>query len=219
MEGATTGAYTVDHENLILHPLDSKEGVTYAMTWTDNDNMSLKPLADKDTPPGQTDDAMLKVLTMQLHRLNADEQISQQTIESEKNNLTPKPTPASESEDCVSHVKQLTLGMTMYSEDYDEVYPTNTWQSSIEPYVKDRSYFNCPERTKAGATDGYAMSNALVGTKAQAISNPATEAAIFDADLPGPNAVGSLINDLPKPPRHSKGNTVGYVDGHTTSVP
>jgi len=58
---------------------------------------------------------------------------------------------------CTSNLKQLGLGMLMYIQDYDERYPfggwrpngdgTNEWQNTIQPYIKSKGVFQCPETT------------------------------------------------------------------------
>jgi prepilin-type N-terminal cleavage/methylation domain-containing protein/prepilin-type processing-associated H-X9-DG protein len=72
---------------------------------------------------------------------------------------------------CLSNVKQLTLGMIMYAQDYDEVFPqwhwdcsfnapsctagggflpianngVSLWWNAIYPYVKNAGVYNCPD--------------------------------------------------------------------------
>ena len=65
---------------------------------------------------------------------------------------------------CLSNVKQLTLGMVMYSQDYDETFPqwnwgqqyaggsgpgveiwNNLWVNAIYPYVKNGQVYGCPD--------------------------------------------------------------------------
>jgi len=56
---------------------------------------------------------------------------------------------------CLSNVKQLTLGMLMYVQDYDEYLPwaylsdganTWTWRCMTRPYVKNSQLFLCPSK-------------------------------------------------------------------------
>lgn len=63
---------------------------------------------------------------------------------------------------CMSNLKQLGLGVMQYIQDYDEryvlvrsVYPTAngagvTWQSLIQPYVKNTQVTGCPDNPKQG---------------------------------------------------------------------
>lgn len=67
---------------------------------------------------------------------------------------------------CTSNVRQLTLGMNMYAQDYDETYPqwqwdrhfvgasgantfpnnaTTVWWNAIYPYVRNHQIFTCPD--------------------------------------------------------------------------
>lgn len=64
---------------------------------------------------------------------------------------------------CTSNIRQLTLGMNMYAQDYDETYPewkwdlhyaggspfpnnaTTVWWNAIYPYVKNSQIFTCPD--------------------------------------------------------------------------
>ncbi len=71
---------------------------------------------------------------------------------------------------CLSNLKQLTLGVMMYTDDYDEVLPWDdldydgsgddsygdgTWRGMIMPYVKNTQIFMCPSRTfETRAFDG-----------------------------------------------------------------
>jgi len=63
---------------------------------------------------------------------------------------------------CLSNVKQITLGIMMYAQDYDEILPyasrfgtagtPPTWDVGLQPYVKNTQLFICP--SNAG-TRGY----------------------------------------------------------------
>lgn len=54
---------------------------------------------------------------------------------------------------CKSNLKQLGIAISMYTQDYDEVYPTglqqnwwdNTWYRIVTPYVKNLQVFRCPD--------------------------------------------------------------------------
>jgi prepilin-type N-terminal cleavage/methylation domain-containing protein/prepilin-type processing-associated H-X9-DG protein len=56
---------------------------------------------------------------------------------------------------CLSNLKQLGLGVTMYAQDYDEMLPDGWsysadkktlwwWQDSVRPYVKNEAVYSCP---------------------------------------------------------------------------
>ena len=81
---------------------------------------------------------------------------------------------------CLSNIKQLTLGMTMYAQDYDETFPqwnwgqssqyftndgTTIWWNAIYPYVKNAQVYVCPDnkyttKTKDDGAWGYFKANA-----------------------------------------------------------
>ncbi len=75
---------------------------------------------------------------------------------------------------CISNVKQLTLGMLMYVQDNDEYLPwayltdgtnTWTWRAMTRPYVKNNQLYLCPSR-KTGTPpvfDGTFPDNAQSG--------------------------------------------------------
>ncbi len=61
---------------------------------------------------------------------------------------------------CLSNTKQLGLAMQMYSQDYDEAYPTcldganssaiyKTWDDAIAPYTKNDQMFICPSAERS----------------------------------------------------------------------
>ena len=83
---------------------------------------------------------------------------------------------------CMSNVKQLGMGVTMYLQDYDESSPSDTRVSSntgvrwyplagqptylLEPYVKSTAAFRCPSVT-ANWTTWYGYNNAIGRTPAE----------------------------------------------------
>jgi prepilin-type N-terminal cleavage/methylation domain-containing protein len=68
---------------------------------------------------------------------------------------------------CLSNMKQLGLGLKMYSQEYDESYPRCSfigmdynWRNAIDPYVKNIDVYACPStpagRRRDGAGSAYA---------------------------------------------------------------
>ena len=58
---------------------------------------------------------------------------------------------------CLSNLKQIGLGVMMYVQDYDEMYPktydgTSFWWKTLQPYVKSEQVFYCPSSPFSGAT-------------------------------------------------------------------
>ncbi len=63
---------------------------------------------------------------------------------------------------CLSNVKQIGLGVIMYCQDYDEMYPkydttavstNDSWHEVIQPYIKNTQILRCP--SLPGASLGY----------------------------------------------------------------
>jgi prepilin-type N-terminal cleavage/methylation domain-containing protein/prepilin-type processing-associated H-X9-DG protein len=99
---------------------------------------------------------------------------------------------------CTSNVKQLTLGWSMYAQDYDEMvvpYSTNggstgaafRWNWLIQPYAKNIQILRCPSLS---AREGYAY-NFILGGNGRALASfpiPAQSPVFADAngnnDLP-----------------------------------
>ena len=60
---------------------------------------------------------------------------------------------------CASNMKQVSLAIMQYTQDYDETFPlANTglyqwspWNQAVLPYVKSLAVFNCPDDSSAGA--------------------------------------------------------------------
>jgi len=59
---------------------------------------------------------------------------------------------------CLNNVKQLTLGIMMYVQDYDETYPAaynyapvnpTTWMNPVMPYIKNDQVMKCPSGRKS----------------------------------------------------------------------
>jgi len=96
---------------------------------------------------------------------------------------------------CLSNVKQLTLGAIMYASDYDEKWPNSAngawtcpggyaiWAEQIHPYAKNSQIFVCPSASGTAAagcttpnnvpTLDYALNGSIAGQPASAINSPA----------------------------------------------
>jgi len=98
--------------------------------------------------------------------------------------------------ECLNNVRNLTVGLSLYVQDYDEYLPPmkSSWQfeNAIAPYVKSRHYFRCP------ATGLHYVPNpALSGTSLNSYTSPSTVEVLRDAK---PHADGL--------------STYSYLDGH-----
>lgn len=71
---------------------------------------------------------------------------------------------------CMSNLKQIGLGVMMYTQDYDETFPaaemmnnpTAMWYQVIDPYVKSKQVFVCPTAGKTSFSGSYGWN--LMGT-------------------------------------------------------
>lgn len=61
---------------------------------------------------------------------------------------------------CLSNIKQVTLGILQYTQDYDERYPVGQanatpnyfWPMAVAPYIKNTQILVCPSRSSSTAT-------------------------------------------------------------------
>jgi len=112
---------------------------------------------------------------------------------------------------CLSNMKQLCLAAMMYAQDWQQTLPSEEWPKQLEPYLKNRSVYQCP-----GAPDktiAFALNEALAGAKLNDLPRPAETVLFYESsvgeDVPfgGPDAV--LTES-----RHQGLITVGFADGH-----
>ena len=105
-------------------------------------------------------------------------------------------TPGTNETACLSNLKQMSLALTMYTQDYDERLPPMQsmagTQKCIEPYIRNRQVFNCPATTKP-----YKINTALSGKLLAVIAEPSKAVTFYDA-LPHQDTQFS----------------VAYLDGH-----
>lgn len=87
---------------------------------------------------------------------------------------------------CPSNLKQIALGMFMYSQDYDDKFPpaisgdeTVGWANALQPYLKSYQIFQCPVEPNPGQIDphsrsftDYWMNKNVEGIKIQLDINP-----------------------------------------------
>jgi len=102
---------------------------------------------------------------------------------------------------CRSHLKQIALGMIMFSVDYNGPAPdAATWQTDIQPYVKNTELCRCP------SGGDYEMNPALSRTNLMQLPNSPTTPLIYDAGFPNGT------------PPHADGWNVAFADGHCKTV-
>ena len=102
---------------------------------------------------------------------------------------------------CQSNLKQLSLGMLMYAQDYDQALPPQAnWQDVIYPYLRNEQIFNCPT-TQLGR-GSYQYNSVLDLRKLGTITQPGTSLMLWDTGFPS------------GPGPHNEGWNLAFVDGH-----
>jgi prepilin-type processing-associated H-X9-DG protein len=131
---------------------------------------------------------------------------------------------------CLSNLKQIGLGIQMYTQDYDEMLPVwgqtavgPYWVENVLPYIKNETMYICPsdrtgcvtsynpiESSYSMAHGGFSYANVC---SLAAIDRPSEKYLVGEAIagnrpyLCGPNA--SWVSD-----RHDEGSKVVFIDGH-----
>ena len=102
---------------------------------------------------------------------------------------------------CLSNEKQISLGILMYAQDYDEYLPAAaTYEMQIDPYTKNQMLFIRPStQIQPGS---YEYNSHLDGMYVRDLSRPAQTPILWDRDV----AIGSGP--------HNGGGNVGFTDGH-----
>jgi len=103
---------------------------------------------------------------------------------------------------CMSNLKQLSLAMLMYCQDYGERYPAprQDWAKVAEPYYKNRSILQCPVDPELPS---YALNGAVAGHSLSDVAAPAELVLLFESDDTKTVAY-----------RHNDGANYGFADGH-----
>lgn len=119
----------------------------------------------------------------------------------------------SDSDTCRDQMKQLALGMRMYSQDYDDVLPpADSWSEALMPYEKTKDAFTCPTLRKQGQEGGYAMNLALSGAKTGTIADSSNTPLLFESSSAGLGAFNPPSGMLTSP-RHGNDVWIAYADG------
>jgi len=117
---------------------------------------------------------------------------------------------------CPENLKKLYTAAMLYADSWDGMLPpADRWEDALKETLADPNAVNCP--AVSGGSHGYAMNAELGGQRVSDLKDPGSIPLFFDADLPGPNAHGSVRN-VPRPGRHAGRNTVIYLDGQTKSL-
>jgi prepilin-type N-terminal cleavage/methylation domain-containing protein/prepilin-type processing-associated H-X9-DG protein len=131
---------------------------------------------------------------------------------------------------CASNLKQITLGLLMYAQDYDERFPieffgwgdiTPTWREVTVPYIKNTQVYQCPSESAWTWTYGMdpnwtVWNGGYYGEtlKLAKFERPAETLLVGenrDNDWPV-NIPGSTYGAIQL--RHNEGANCSFVDGH-----
>jgi prepilin-type processing-associated H-X9-DG protein len=115
---------------------------------------------------------------------------------------------------CASNLKQLSLGLMMYVQDYDDkMPPAGVWATVIVPYTKNSQLYVCP--TRPDVASAYAFNQKLSGRVMAKVASPAASPMLFESSLGSKNAFDQLQSFVT--PHNGVGN-VAYADGHVKAV-
>ena len=103
---------------------------------------------------------------------------------------------------CMSNEKQIALGVLMYVQDFDEIFPRKKapYNELIFPYVKNKAIFECPSDAKG--TISYVINPNLQGTRLAQMASPAETVLLYE---------GSNMKFAYK---HRGKTAVAFADGH-----
>ena len=112
---------------------------------------------------------------------------------------------------CQSNLKQISLGIMQYIQDYDEKFPrARAWTDILQPYVKSRQIFTCPA-LPTGKIGGYAFNQNLSQFDQARIEGMSTTISVYETSNLGQNVFGPGTG---RAYRHFGGANFAYADGH-----
>jgi hypothetical protein len=116
---------------------------------------------------------------------------------------------------CLSNVKQVTLALMMYAQDYDDRMPRWKWMDSTYSYAKNWEIYACQVVKRDDESGyGYAFERSLVGRHTTEVKKPAEQPLVFESSLLYKNATAQIRTGLMRPGRHSGSDIVSFLDGH-----
>lgn len=143
---------------------------------------------------------------------------------------------------CTSNLRQLGLGLTMYTQDYDNILPLwslvggnpdgsgrlslpdpYTWDTQLAPYLKNTQILICRDNPYGGAKRSYALPRYVSGQSLDAIVNATATVLLYEKGqyLPGEweDATGENFGHSSNPattPKffHNEGKNFLFADSH-----
>jgi len=143
---------------------------------------------------------------------------------------------------CLSNMKQLSLGIYMYAQDYDERFPGGggmgdngawhpAWWEEIYPYVKNAQVFECPSHSNVQynpyatsyGCNPYSVMFWMSGAKVASLANvagticigekPGNDWPCYPSNAVDPGGAPWILQNKVDP-RHNEGANFGFCDGH-----
>ncbi len=116
---------------------------------------------------------------------------------------------------CMNNLRQLAVTVDMYELDHGQYPDASRWCDELYPdYAPIEEVFHCPEAE--GLRCAYAMNEHLGGKSLAVVDDPFRTVLLFESDL-GWNGSGGPA-DLPEEPRHRRGHSILFADGHVEVV-
>ena len=136
---------------------------------------------------------------------------------------------------CLSNLKQLGTALSLYTEDYDGVYPRGqywpwdgsyTWTNVLEPYVKNTAVFRCPSQGNDPFGYGYNIVYWGAGDWLDGMHGINDARPVQESEVPTPAETIWVVDmgrywgcglefDIEDPAkRHNDGTNVLFVDVH-----
>lgn len=109
---------------------------------------------------------------------------------------------------CEAGVRQIGLGLTQYTYDNNNRFPTGDYKQAIMPYIKSETVFHCP--ADVPGNESYSFNSKLQGVSLNKIKVPVVTVAVYE----GANQTLDFRHE------HTGGNVavVGFVDGHVRAI-
>lgn len=115
---------------------------------------------------------------------------------------------------CQSNLKQIGLGIAMYTQDYDEkLPPARRWHDVVMPYIKSEQVFTCP--AIARKSDGYAYNSKMSQVSLGYIDAPAQTVQTYETSNLNRNVFAPFTGRAYRHTRKGKaGINIAFADGH-----
>jgi|GEM_PF-4634539 len=119
--------------------------------------------------------------------------------------LVPGLIEADRASSCLSHIKDISVALTVYSQDYDGRFPNaDSWSTSIRETLS----WHC---RSASSPYNYALNKDLAGRSSDGVTDERRTVLVFECDAYLPNPTGGREWFVT---RHYGNGCIGFVDGH-----